>query len=111
MDLSRCIDLCTESHRQCVQAAIHALAKGSPPVGAHPERDHIRLLWDCSDVCRTSADFMSRGSPFHHQTCRVCAAVCEACAEACLKADDPIMTRCAEVCRACATSCRELAAQ
>ena len=56
------------------------------------------------------ADFMSRGSPFHNQTCRVCAAVCDACADACQKTGDPIMARCAEACRACSKSCQEMAA-
>ncbi len=105
MDLSRCIELCTACHRTCVQTAIHCLARG----GAHASRDHIRLVWDCSEICALSADFLSRGSPFHRQTCQACAMICEECATDCRRMDDAILAQCAEACRACAASCRDTA--
>jgi hypothetical protein len=105
MDLSKCRDACLDCHRTCLETAVHGLVKGEP----HP-RDHIRLLWDCADICITSANFMSRGSPFHKETCAACAVLCAACAEACGRMDDPIMQRCAETCRACAALCREMVA-
>lgn len=105
MDLSRCIELCTACHRTCVQAAIHCLARG----GALAERDRVRLLWDCDQICSVSADFLSRGSRFHRPTCQACAIICEECAAECLRIDDPILAQCGEMCRDCAKSCREMA--
>lgn len=104
MDLSRSIDLSADCHRACEQTMVHCLAQGGP----HATRDHIRLLMDCSEICALTSDFLSRGSPFHRQTCQACAMICEECAEDCLTFNDPIMNRCAEACRACAKSCREL---
>lgn len=106
MDFSRCIELCTACHRTCVQTAIHCLAQGGP----HAGRDRIRLLWDCSQICALSADFLSRGSSFHRQTCQACAIVCEECATDCLRVEgDAILAQCAAACRACADSCRDTA--
>lgn len=105
MDLSRCRDVCQDCHRTCTEAAVHALVKGE----AHP-RDLVRLLWDCADICIVAANFMSRGSPYHKETCGACAVVCEACAEACARQDDPILRRCAQTCRVCAGLCREMVA-
>jgi hypothetical protein len=105
MDLSKCRDACLSCQTSCIETAIHGLAKGQP----HP-RDLIRLLWDCSEICATSASFMSRGSRFHPLTCRVCATLCTACAEACRGSDDPILARCAAACEDCARLCNEMAA-
>jgi hypothetical protein len=68
-------------------------------------------LMDCADICRTSADFMLRGSPQHALTCGTCAEVCAACAESCerIGQQDGMMKKCAEVCRRCAESCRHMA--
>jgi hypothetical protein len=107
MDLSKCMDACAASHRACMQTAVHCLQQG----GEHATRDHIRLLWDCSDICGTSANLLSRGSPFHQETCRACATICTACAETCERIpDDPIMARCAALCRESARLCREMSA-
>ena len=84
----------------------HCLQQG----GRHAEASHIQLLLDCVDICRTSADFMLRGSDLHTLTCGVCAQVCERCAQDCEQmGDDEMMRRCAEACRRCAESCRRMA--
>ena len=102
-----CIDNCLTCYRVCAQAIAHCLIQG----GKHSEAAHIRLLSDCYEICRTSADFMLRGSDLHATTCGACAVVCEQCARSCRSmADDQQMVRCAEVCKQCAESCSEMAA-
>jgi hypothetical protein len=104
--LQPCIDVCTECHNICLEMVSHCLDKG----GKHADSSHIRTLIDCADICRTSADFMLRGSDLHASTCGACSEVCLQCAESCDQFDtDAEMKRCAEVCRRCAESCEQMA--
>lgn len=105
--MDQCIQNCTECHRVCLETILYCLQKG----GRHAEAGHVRLLMDCVEICRTSADFMIRGSENHKFTCGACAEICRRCAEECEKmADDEQMRRCAEVCRKCASSCQAMSA-
>jgi hypothetical protein len=106
-DMQHCIDDCTTCHAVCLQTIQHCLGKG----GKHAARDHIRLLADCAQICRTSADFMIRGSELHAYTCGACAEICHRCADDCeqMAGDDAEMRRCADQCRRCAESCRQMA--
>ena len=103
-----CIKYCTNCHSLCTVTAMHCLHLGGP----HAAPEHIRLLLDCAQICRTSADFMLRGSPLHERTCGVCAEVCQQCAEDCERVGggDQQMKQCADACRRCAESCRKMAA-
>ena len=106
VDMEECIQSCTDCHAMCSSTITHCLQLG----GRHAAYTHIRLMLDCADICRTSADFMLRGSQFHSRTCDICAEICDRCAEDCDKfIDDEHMSLCAEVCRQCATSCRKMA--
>lgn len=105
-EMQRCIDACLECQQVCLETVMHCLDKG----GKHAAPDHVRTLMDCAEICQTSANFMSRGSQHHAETCGVCATVCDACAGSCdAMADDEEMKRCAEVCRSCAEECRKMA--
>jgi hypothetical protein len=105
-EMEHCITNCDECHEVCLRTVAHCLEKG----GRHAEAGHVRLLLDCAQICRTSADFMIRGSDLHALTCGVCAEVCARCAESCERmAEDELDRRCAEVCRRCAESCRQMA--
>ena len=105
-EMRACIDECQSCHAICLETAAHCLTLG----GKHASRDHQVLLQDCADICRTSADFMLRGSALHRETCRACAEVCDRCAESCASmGDDAMMKKCAEACRRCAESCRKMA--
>ena len=106
--LQSCIDLCSRCADVCTQTMVGCLGKGAE----HAQADHIRLLADCADICRTSAAFMARGSPLHPSICRACAEVCARCAESCerIGPGDPDMQACARSCRACAESCAQMAA-
>jgi len=106
-DMQQYIENCTQYHATCIATIQHCLGMG----GRHASRDHIRLMADCAQICRTSADFMIRGSDLHPLTCGVCAEVCQRCADDCeqMSGADATMKRCAEICRRCAESCRQMA--
>jgi hypothetical protein len=107
VSMQQCIANCQECHSVCLSTVAHCLEKG----GRHAEASHVTLLLDCADICRTSADFMLRGSSLHGRTCAACADICRHCAEACERlGDDDEMRRCAEACRRCAESCAAMAA-
>ncbi len=100
--MEQCIDTCLACHRACTEALGRCLACG----GDHVASEHLNLLLDCAEVCRTSANLMMRGSERHGMTCGVCAQVCEDCAKEC---DDSDHADCADACRACADSCKVMA--
>lgn len=104
--MQQCIKDCTTCYQVCIQTVQHCLKLG----GDHAAPDHIRLLLDCSDLCKTSIDLMLRQSPYAHQLCDLCAAVCEACAADCedMMGSDEAMKACAQACRDCARSCRAM---
>ncbi|HEY7120164.1 MAG TPA: four-helix bundle copper-binding protein [Tepidisphaeraceae bacterium] len=107
-DLQHCIEECTACHAACIATIQHCLGIG----GRHAARDHIRLMADCAQICRTSADFMIRGSDLHPLTCGVCAEVCQRCGDDCEQmagGTDAEMRRCADQCHRCAESCRQMA--
>jgi len=103
-DFRDCIDACTRCHEVCEHMIFqHCLRLG----GKHVEPEHLKLMADCAQICGTSADFMSRGSPRHAQTCGICAEICEACADDCERIGD--MDDCVQACRRCARACRAMA--
>lgn len=105
-EMQQCIEYCLSCYSSCVHTAQHCLELG----GKHAEPGHIRLMNDCAELCRTSAGFMLRGSPFHGRICAACAEVCRACERDCHTMDeDAMMQRCADACRRCAESCERMA--
>jgi hypothetical protein len=107
-DMRSCIQNCSDCHAICTETAIHCLTMGGP----HAAPGHIALLLDCAQICATSADFMTRGSPLHRLTCGACAEICQQCADDCerMAGGDQQMLQCVEMCRRCAASCRDMAA-
>lgn len=104
--VQECIGACSGCHNLCLDTVAHCLDLGGP----HASREHVGLLLDCADLCRTTADVMLRGSARHALVCAVCADVCQQCADECerLGGDDQLMRQCADLCRRCAASCREM---
>lgn len=101
-----CIEACNDCSDTCMNEAMtFCLEKG----GRHVEPEHVRLMIDCADICRTAADFMLRSSAQHVAVCGVCAEICDACAESCEQVGE--MEECAQLCRRCADSCRQMARQ
>jgi hypothetical protein len=102
--LQACIVDCLECYSVCRQEAMNRLQAG----GRHTDADHVRLMQDCAEVCRTTADLMLGGSTFCAAMCMLCADVCEACARSCEEIGG--LDGCATVCRGCAQSCRSVGA-
>ena len=106
-EMQECIANCEDCAGVCLETVQYCLERG----GNHADPSHIRLLQVCAEICRTGAFFMHVRTPFHVQTCGVCADVCEICAEDCERfGDDDQMRRCAAACRRCAESCRSMVA-
>jgi hypothetical protein len=104
--MEECTENCTRCHRICLEA----VARHFRGEGRNVDGEDVRLLLDCAEICRTSADFMIRGSEMHGHVCGTCAVICEACARKCEKMRaDPHLAACAEACDTCAKSCREMA--
>jgi len=102
--MEACIKACCHCHQVCLYTALnHCLELG----GEHVKPNHFRLMFNCAEICQTSANFMISGSAFHHRVCEVCSEICQACAEDCEKLGD--MEDCVEACRACAESCQKMA--
>lgn len=103
--IEQCCEVCIRCARMCMQELHqHCLTSG----GRHAAAPHVQVMSDCSEICKTTANFLTRGSPRHGSVCRLCAAICDDCAESCATLDD--MQMCVDACRACAASCRSLAA-
>ncbi|CAL1239474.1 four-helix bundle copper-binding protein [Candidatus Methylocalor cossyra] len=104
--LQACIQECVDCHRACLETAAYCLEQG----GRHAEPDHLRLLFDCAEICQTSANFMLRRSDLYPLICEVCAEICAECADGCDAFEgDARLERCAEACRACAERCQIMA--
>jgi hypothetical protein len=102
--LSECVDRCLACHRACEENVSRSVDKGHAV-------EHVRLLLDCAEICRTCAGFMMRESEHHAMVCHVCAQLCEECAQSCLAFHGDIdLERCADACQACVVSCRAMAA-
>jgi len=104
-EYSACIEACVRCAEACEQCGSACLEE---------ERvDHmtecIRLDHDCSEMCWIAVGFLSRGSPFAHEICRVCAEICEACGGECRKHNAEHCQRCADACEQCANECRRMA--
>src|SRR5262245_44147198 len=105
-DIKKCIDLCLECHRVCLQTSVYCLTKSSEMEMSR----HIRLMVGCAELCRLHADFMIMGFEFHPKVGEICTQICDRCADECEKMDgDEKMRLCAETCRHGAESCRNTA--
>jgi hypothetical protein len=106
-ELQQAINDTAKCHEACEKAIEHCLQKG----GKHAAPEHLKLLIDCAEICKTDLGFMARQSDFHGETCAICANICRKCAESCekLASDDPVMKEGVEACRKCAESCGKLA--
>jgi hypothetical protein len=104
--MDECLEACLQCHVVCTMTAQYCLAEA----GVHSDVNQIGILLDCAQICQTSADFMTRGSPYHTVTCAACAEICRACAESCRSFEgDEHMTHCAETCERCAEHCEAMA--
>ncbi|MBI4397141.1 MAG: four-helix bundle copper-binding protein [Elusimicrobia bacterium] len=105
-ELLRAMQDCEECHNLCNKTVTHCLNRG----GEHSHPSHIGLLFDCAEICQSTANFILRGSPLYGHLSAVCSKVCEMCAQDCERlGDDATMRACAEACRRCAETTRKAA--
>ncbi|MHB8865566.1 MAG: four-helix bundle copper-binding protein [Pirellulaceae bacterium] len=85
------------------------VARAIKTVEVRADSPAVPLDRDCAEMCWGAAAFMSRGSQFAAEICRLCADVCEACGSECAKHEAAHCQRCAEICHRCAEECRQMA--
>ena len=100
-----CIEACVRCAQECEHCADACL--GEDDVAAMAEC--IRLDRDCAEICWFAAAFMSRGSSFAQDICRLCAEICDACGAQCRKHEPEHCQRCADACESCSEECRQMA--
>lgn len=100
-----CIEACVRCAEECEHCATACLQEKDVKQMARC----IQLDRDCAEICWAAAGYMSRGSDFAQEICRVCADICDACGDECNKHDMDHCQRCAEACHQCAEECRRMA--
>src|SRR2546425_3092271 len=86
-----CIDACVHCAQECEHCGHACLSEADV---AHL-MECIQLDCDCAEMCWLAAGFMSRGSHFAVELCRVCAEICDACAAERAKHEHDHCQRCA----------------
>ena len=105
-EMTACIQACLDCYRHCQHTGLTLCLEMG---GEHVEPKHFRLMMDCAEICRASAAMMINDSPYHAESCRLCAQICRDCAESCRRVGG--MDECERACEKCADSCEAMAAQ
>ena len=104
--MDTCKENCEKCYETCLLTFNYCVAQG----GAHIDPNHLMVLRDCIEICRTAEAFLITGSRYHALTCAVCERICKDCAESCLNIQgDNVMEECASVCMQCSESCATMA--
>lgn len=111
--LAECIGACFACAQTCAACADACLGEPDPAAQARC----IRLDQDCSAICATTGQMLSRQSAFDPVTARAilqaCATTCKQCGDECQRHGEHGMEHCrvcAEVCRHCEQACIRLIA-
>jgi hypothetical protein len=100
--IHECIVACWDCRHECQKTFFtHCLEMGK----SHLNKDHIKAMIDCIQICQITADFLTRHSDQYSKISEACATICESCAKSCEKIGDEEMLHCAEMCRKCAEKC------
>lgn len=107
-EMQTCIQNCLDCHSTCLATVPHCLRLG----GQHASASHITTMFQCAEICQTSANLMLMNATIHKRVCGICAQACDICAEDCerIANGDEQMLACAEVCRRCSMTCNQMAA-
>ena len=107
MDIIRaCVRECLDCHRVCLETV--SQLQGA---GALVSVSGIRLIFDCAELCRTTAGFLRGGSDLVRRACALCAEACSRCADYCegLDGGGQQVAACAKALRRCAEACATVA--
>lgn len=99
---------CIEACVRCAQACEHCANACLDEHDVEKMADCIRSDRDCAAICWLAAGYMSRGSQFIEDVCRLCAEICETCAAECRKHEHEHCQECADACERCAEECRKM---
>ncbi len=99
-----CIDACVKCAQICQECLTMCLQEDD----VKARLSCIKSLQDCSEICSTTACFMSRGSANIQEICNVCATICEQCADECSMFQDNHCPTCLDTCKQCASECRDM---
>lgn len=99
-----CIDSCVKCAQICQECLVMCLQEAD----VNARMNCIKALQDCSEICTTTACYMSRSSMNIKEICDACATVCEKCATECDAFKDQHCQTCADTCRQCASECRSM---
>jgi hypothetical protein len=100
---------CIEACVRCAQACEHCASACLSERDVAKMAECIRLDRDCAEICFAATAWMSRGSRFAQDICRICADVCDACGAECRKHQMNHCQQCADACEQCAEECRRMA--
>lgn len=101
-------DSCQQACRHCHEVCRKTAFDMSRAAAQETNQDHIRMLFECAELCELSANWQLSGSQYCNQICAVCAQVCRECESHCVGKVD--LEECEYVCRRCAESCEAMAA-
>ena len=102
--MQSCIDVCSK----CAQICQECLNLCLQEADVKERINCIKTLQDCSEICSTSACFMSRSSGNIKELCNVCAIICENCATECSMFKDVHCQTCADTCHQCSNECGKM---
>jgi hypothetical protein len=72
-----CYEVCTETISHCLQQG-----------GKHVEPEHLQLLIDCANMCKTCWEACLHEGPAAEHTMKACAEIANACADSCEQVGD-----------------------
>jgi len=98
---------CLTAYRTSTACIQHCLKLG----GEHADPDHILILMNTSEICRTFSQFLLSESHYSHELCGITSRICLACADSCDSFDrqeNEMMLECSSACLAFAQTCKDL---
>ena len=106
VDTQQLIGDCLDAYAIAKETIAYCLQEG----GELSDRGLVVALLNCSDVCRTTSEFVAFEAALQASSCNFCAIVCDHTAKQCGRfPDDEQLSACIEAMRNCAQSCRDFA--
>lgn len=99
-DIIKALQECVIACEQCGNACLNE-------EDVEPMVRCIKLTRECSDICSSGVQLLSKESEFSEIYVGLCVDICAKCAEECEKHDHQHCKNCAEVCRECEKICKE----
>ncbi|HEY9715686.1 MAG TPA: four-helix bundle copper-binding protein [Chroococcales cyanobacterium] len=96
--------------KQCAEVCTTTLDYCTKKGGHYADATVTNALKDCISACKSTHDFVSRGSKLQSRLAALCVAACNACAKSCESFKTDVTLRaCADECRKCGGNCNKIA--